>query len=86
MAIASKRPGTCFGACTAYDHAGGAQAMWSKLTMGRILGTRLVAAVALGSGLVNVFSVIGPALPARARIVRGLFPLEFISFQNISEY
>jgi phosphatidylglycerol lysyltransferase len=52
--------------------------MWSKLTMSRILGTRLVAAVALGSGLVNVFSVIGPALPARARIVRDLFPLEFI--------
>jgi phosphatidylglycerol lysyltransferase len=52
--------------------------MWSKLTMGRMLGTRLVAAVALGSGLVNVFSVIGPALPARARLVRDLFPLEFI--------
>ena len=58
--------------------------MWSNITVGRFLGTRLVALVVLGSGLVNVFSVIGPALPDRARIVRGLFPLEFIHLSRFS--
>ncbi|MFH1573644.1 MAG: phosphatidylglycerol lysyltransferase domain-containing protein [Acidobacteriota bacterium] len=39
--------------------------------------THVVAVTVLGSGLVNVFSVIGPALPERATILHGLFPLEF---------
>jgi len=39
--------------------------------------TQVVAAMVLGSGLVNVVSVIGPALPARSRILHGIFPLEF---------
>ncbi len=58
--------------------------MWSNMTVGRFLGTRLVALVVLGSGLVNVFSVIGPALPNRAMVVRGLFPLEFIHLSRFS--
>jgi phosphatidylglycerol lysyltransferase len=58
--------------------------MWSNMTIGRFLGTRLVAFVVLGSGLVNVFSVIGPALPNRATVVRGLFPLEFIHLSRFS--
>jgi phosphatidylglycerol lysyltransferase len=40
--------------------------------------TQLVALVVLGSGLINIFSVIGPALPERAVILHGLFPLEFL--------
>jgi phosphatidylglycerol lysyltransferase len=58
--------------------------MWSNVSLGRFLGTRVVAFVVLGSGLVNVFSVIGPALPNRASVVRGLFPLEFIHLSRFS--
>ncbi len=58
--------------------------MWSNMTLGRFLGTRLVALVVLGSGLVNVFSVVGRSLPDRYRIVHGLFPLEFIHLSRFS--
>ena len=40
--------------------------------------THLVTLVVLGSGLINIFSVIGPALPERAVIIHGIFPLEFV--------
>jgi phosphatidylglycerol lysyltransferase len=43
----------------------------------RTLLTHVVAAAVLGSGLVNILSVIGPALPERAAILHGLFPLIF---------
>lgn len=38
----------------------------------------LVALVTLGSGLVNLHSVIGPSLPERREILREVFPLEFL--------
>jgi len=39
----------------------------------------LVAAlVTLGSGIINLISLIGPALPHRAEILQDIFPLEFI--------
>ncbi len=38
----------------------------------------IVTAVTLGSGLVNLFSVIGPSLPNRATYLREFFPLEFL--------
>jgi phosphatidylglycerol lysyltransferase len=38
----------------------------------------LVALVTLGSGLVNLISVIGPALPERRALLREFFPLEFL--------
>ncbi|MBI1750527.1 MAG: bifunctional lysylphosphatidylglycerol flippase/synthetase MprF [Acidobacteria bacterium] len=34
--------------------------------------------VALGSGLVNLYSVMGPNLPERHRLLRSFFPLEFL--------
>lgn len=33
---------------------------------------------AAGSGLVNLLSVIGPALPERSAVLRGIFPLDFV--------
>lgn len=38
----------------------------------------LVALATFGSGIINIYSVIGPALPHRMRALRALFPLEFI--------
>ncbi len=38
----------------------------------------IVALVTLGSGLVNLFSVIGPGLPERRALLREVFPLEFL--------
>jgi phosphatidylglycerol lysyltransferase len=38
----------------------------------------LVALATLGSGIVNIYSVIGPAVPHRLHALRALFPLEFI--------
>jgi phosphatidylglycerol lysyltransferase len=38
----------------------------------------LVALATLGSGIINLYSVIGPALPHRMRSIAALFPLEFI--------
>jgi phosphatidylglycerol lysyltransferase len=42
-----------------------------------------VALVVFGSGLVNVFSVVGRALPARFAVLRSLFPLEFIQLSRL---
>lgn len=39
---------------------------------------RLVAAITLGSGLWNLYSVIGPALPQRVALLSRFFPLEFV--------
>lgn len=38
----------------------------------------LVTLVTLGSGVVNLYSVIGPNLPERQIILEGIFPLEFL--------
>lgn len=38
----------------------------------------VVACVVLGSGVVNLFSVIGPSLAERAVIIEDLFPLQFV--------
>jgi phosphatidylglycerol lysyltransferase len=38
----------------------------------------IVALMTLGSGLLNVYSVIGPSLPERHAILRTVFPLEFL--------
>ncbi len=38
----------------------------------------VVALVTLGSGLLNLYSVIGPSLPARSRLLRQVFPLQFL--------
>lgn len=38
----------------------------------------LVTLVTLGSGLLNLYSVIGPALPERKAILEEIFPLEFL--------
>ena len=37
-----------------------------------------VALVTLGSGLLNLYSVMGPSLPERSRLLRRFFPLEFV--------
>lgn len=44
----------------------------------RLVLVWVAALVTLGSGLVNLFSVIGPSLPERRAILRELFPLEFL--------
>ena len=44
----------------------------------RGIGNFLLALVVLGSGLVNLFSVLSPALPERAAILHRIFPLVFI--------
>jgi len=38
----------------------------------------IVALVTLGSGLLNLFSLIGPSLPQRIALLRGVFPLGFL--------
>jgi phosphatidylglycerol lysyltransferase len=38
----------------------------------------IIALMTLGSGLLNVYSVIGPSLPERFAILRTVFPLEFL--------
>ncbi|MCX6639515.1 MAG: phosphatidylglycerol lysyltransferase domain-containing protein [bacterium] len=38
----------------------------------------LIAMITLGSGLVNLFSLIGPSLPSRMEILQDVFPMEFI--------
>ena len=40
--------------------------------------SRAIALVALGSGIVNLYSVLGPPLPERAALLYRLFPLEFL--------
>lgn len=47
----------------------------SSWTHGAVI---LLTLITLGSGLLNLESVIGPALPERYRMVREAFPLEFI--------
>jgi phosphatidylglycerol lysyltransferase len=42
------------------------------------IGIWSVAAVTFGSGLLNLYSVVGPAHPANLRRLRAVFPLEFI--------
>lgn len=39
---------------------------------------RLAALMTFGSGVVNIYSVIGPALPHRMKLLEAFFPLEFI--------
>jgi phosphatidylglycerol lysyltransferase len=39
---------------------------------------QLIALATLGSGLVNLYSVIGAPLPERAATLRGIFPIEFL--------
>jgi len=38
----------------------------------------LVTLATLGSGIINLYSVMGPALPHRLQVLKALFPLEFI--------
>jgi lysylphosphatidylglycerol synthetase-like protein (DUF2156 family) len=39
---------------------------------------RLVTLVTFGSGVLNLYSVIGPSLPERMMILKEIFPLEFL--------
>jgi len=48
----------------------------------RLVLVWLVAAVTLGSGLVNLYSVMGPALPERRAYLREIFPLEFLQLSR----
>ncbi|MBI1956232.1 MAG: hypothetical protein HYS38_07540 [Acidobacteria bacterium] len=48
----------------------------------RHIGVRLVALVMLGSGLVNLYSLMGRDLPERIRLLREVFPLEFLHFSR----
>ena len=43
---------------------------------------RVAALATLGSGLLNVYSVMEPAVPARMRLLRELFPIEFIGLSR----
>src|SRR5262245_43914218 len=43
----------------------------------------VVALITFGSGLMNLYSVIGPALPDRSKILRGIFPLEFLHLSRL---
>lgn len=49
----------------------------------RGIGNSLLALVALGSGLVNLFSVLSRALPERAAILHEIFPW-FLSICHVS--
>lgn len=44
----------------------------------RSIVVSVVALITLGSGLVNLYSVIGPSLPERSAVLREVFPLEFL--------
>ena len=44
----------------------------------RSLFVPLIALITLGCGVVNLHSVIGPSLPERSRLLREVFPLDFI--------
>jgi phosphatidylglycerol lysyltransferase len=44
----------------------------------RPLLVRAVALATLGSGLINLYSLIGPDLPERVQLLREVFPLEFL--------
>ncbi len=49
----------------------------------RKLMVQLIGLVTLGSGLVNLYSLIGPPLPERMEVVREIFPLEFIHISRL---
>ena len=49
-----------------------------EVTPARPLLVRAVALTTLGSGVVNLYSLIGPDLPNRVQILREFFPLEFL--------
>jgi phosphatidylglycerol lysyltransferase len=55
-----------------YDYA-----MWKRLKLSNALVV-IVGLVTLGSGILNLYSVIGPNLPERHALLRELFPLEFL--------
>jgi phosphatidylglycerol lysyltransferase len=42
----------------------------------------LIALMTQGSGLINLYSVMGPGLPGRVHILRGAFPLEFVQLSR----
>ena len=42
------------------------------------LVTRAIALATLGSGLMNLYSVVGTPSPERAAVLRDIFPLEFL--------
>lgn len=48
--------------------------------MGRVRSIPVVAVAltTLGSGLINLYSLIGPSLPERVHWLRGVFPLDFL--------
>ena len=48
----------------------------------RPTGTSLLALVVLGSGALNIYSVMGPPLPKRAAILREIFPLVFVHLSH----
>src|SRR5262245_33771314 len=49
----------------------------------RPLSVSVVAVATLGSGLINLYSVIGARLPHRARWLREVFPLDFIHVSRV---
>lgn len=44
----------------------------------------LVALITLGSGIVNLFSLLHPVMPHRFRLLEGLFPLEFLHISRFA--
>jgi phosphatidylglycerol lysyltransferase len=48
----------------------------------RVWLVRAVTLAALGSGILNLYSVVGPSLPNRLLILRQMFPLEFIGLSR----
>ena len=58
--------------------------MKTSIIKGHRFFVALAAAVSLGSGLINIFSVIGPGLPDRLQILKELFPLEFINLSRFA--
>ncbi|MCE5251046.1 phosphatidylglycerol lysyltransferase domain-containing protein [bacterium] len=48
----------------------------------RSIAVKVAALITLGSGLVNLNSVIGPGLPERMALLRNVFPLEFLNLSR----
>lgn len=44
----------------------------------------VLTAVTLGSGLLNLYSLLHPAVTARVRLLRSVFPLTFVSFSRVA--
>jgi phosphatidylglycerol lysyltransferase len=59
---------------------GGTAAVMKK----KRLPVYLAALVTLGSGLINLFSVIGPSLPGRLAALKEVFPVEFITLSRFA--